>query len=154
MSFSVVPAESSGAQLALRRYVDELQGLLPHGFTVEEALAGAIRDYNPPRGLYVLRGTDEAPTAGGAITFLDDERAEVKRMWVSPDARGQGIARALLGELERLAVENGRRVMVLDTSSQLTGAVALYDATGYARVSSYNENHDADLWFRKELPAS
>jgi len=152
MDFTVVAADSQGARLAMTRYVDELQGVLPHGFTVEQALDGAARDYNEPNGLYVLLGPADDPLAGGALTFLDNDRAEVKRMWVSPATRGQGIARALLAELERLAVERGRQVIVLDTSSKLTGAVALYDTSGYQRVAAYNDNIDADLWFRKEVP--
>jgi ribosomal protein S18 acetylase RimI-like enzyme len=152
MDFTVVPADSPGARLAMSRYVEELQGTLPHGFTVEQALADAARDYNEPNGLYVLLGDPTEPVAGGAVTFLDTDRAEVKRMWVSPAARGRGVARALLAELERLAQEHGRRVIVLDTSSRLTGAVALYDTSGYERVPAYNDNIDADLWFRKEVP--
>jgi len=152
MDFIVVPADSVGARLAMTRYVDELQGVLPHGFTTEQALADAARDYNEPNGLYVLLGAPEDPLAGGAITFLDQRRAEVKRMWVNPVARGQGIARALLAELERLAAQRGRGTIVLDTSSGLTAAVALYDSSGYQRIPAYNDNIDADLWFRKEVP--
>ena len=48
--FSVVDAASADAQFAMRRYVEELLGRLPHGFTVEEALATAEVAYNPPAG--------------------------------------------------------------------------------------------------------
>lgn len=147
----MVAADSAGAGLAVRRYVEELQGILPHGFTVEEALASAVRDYNEPHGRYLLLGPEDDPHAGGAVTFLDDERAEVKRMWVSPAHRGHGLAGALLAELERIAAATGRTVMVLDTSSALTRAVALYGRHGYRQVPAYNDNPDADLWFRKEL---
>lgn len=151
MHFTVVPADSPGARLAITRYVEELQGVLPHGFTVAEALEGAARDYDAPRGSYLLAGPPEDPRAGGAITFIDADRAEVKRMWVSPNCRRQGVASALLGELERLTVASGRHVMVLDTSSQLAPAVSMYERRGYVRVAPYNDNPDADLWFRKDL---
>lgn len=137
----------------MRRYVEELLDRLPHGFTVDEALAGAAVAFNPPRGLYVLAGEPDAPLAGGAITFHDEDRAELKRMWVSPAARGTGLAGRLLAHLERLALEHGRSTMVLDTNSALTAAVRLYERNGYASVPAYNDNRDADVWFSKRLNA-
>lgn len=149
--FEVVDATSVGARTALRRYVEELTDQLPHGFTVEDALVGAATSYNPPHGLYVLVGPPEEPLAGGAVTFLDDVRAELKRMWVSPEARGAGLAARLLARLEGLAREHGRTTMVLDTNSGLAPAVRLYERHGYARVPAYNDNADADVWFAKQL---
>lgn len=150
-AFAVVDATSPGAVTAMRRYVEELFDRLPHGFTVEDALAGAAVAFNPPQGYYLLAGPAEDPLAGGAITFLDDERAEVKRMWVSPAARGTGLAGTLLARLEELAAQAGRSTMVLDTNSALVRAVGLYERHGYRRVEAYNDNADADVWFAKKL---
>jgi GNAT superfamily N-acetyltransferase len=161
LRFQTVDATSAGARAAIRRYVEELTDRLPHGFTAEEALAGAALAYNPPHGLYVIATPDDEtlgalnepaePLAGGAITFLDGDRAELKRMWVSPASRGAGLAAALLEHLEGLARAHGRTMMVLDTNSGLGPAVRLYERHGYARIPAYNENVDADVWFAKAL---
>lgn len=149
--FVVVDAGSAPARTAIRRYVEELLETIPHGFTTEEALATAVRSYNPPHGLFVVSPGPDDPLAGGALTFLDAHRAEVKRMWVAPHARGTGLAGALLHHLEARAVAHGRTTMVLDTNAALQPAVRLYEREGYRRVPAYNDNPDADVWFEKRL---
>lgn len=149
--FVVVDAGSDEARIAMRRYVEELLDRLPHGFTVEEALEAAMVSYNPPNGLFVVAPGPGGPVAGGALTFLDADRAEVKRMWVDPAVRGTGLAAQLLAHLESLAVAYGRTTMVLDTNTALVAATRLYDREGYRRVPAYNDNPDADVWFEKRL---
>lgn len=61
---------------------------------VVTALDDAATAYAPPHGSFVLLGPDDALLGCGAVRFLDDSRGEIKRMWISPDARGQGLARA------------------------------------------------------------
>lgn len=121
------------------------------GFEVGTALDDAVTAFAPPRGVFVVAGAEEAPLACGAVHFFDDERGEIKRMWVAPAARGRGLAAALLAQLEAQIVASGRQVAVLDTNSSLTTAVGLYEAQGYVRVPDYNGNADADVWFSKPL---
>jgi len=149
--FLVVDAGSEDARSAMRRYVEELLDRLPHGFTVEAALESALTSYNPPNGVFVVAPGVRGPIAGGALRFLDAERAEVKRMWVDPVARGTGLAARLLAHLESLALASGRTSIVLDTNSALVAATRLYDRAGYRRVPAYNDNPDADVWFEKQL---
>lgn len=121
------------------------------GFEVGTALDDAARAYAAPHGRFVLAGPDEAPIVCGAVQFLDADRAEIKRMWVAPSARGQGLARALLAHLELLVRDAGRTESLLDTNSALTSAVALYTSSGYVPVPDYNGNPDANAWFAKSL---
>ncbi|MEJ7794959.1 MAG: GNAT family N-acetyltransferase [Nocardioides sp.] len=121
------------------------------GFEVGTALDDAATAYAAPRGRFVLAGPDDAPLACGAVQFLDDERAEIKRMWVSADARGRGLARALLAHLESLILAAGRTESLLDTNGSLTAAVSLYESSGYRSVPDYNANPDANVWFAKSL---
>ena len=104
-----------------------------------------------PHGVFVIAGSEVGPLACAAAHFLDEERGEIKRMWVSPTARGQGLASRLLAHLEGLILDSGRRTVVLDTNRGLTEAVALYDRRGYQRIARYNDNPHAHHWFRKEL---
>jgi ribosomal protein S18 acetylase RimI-like enzyme len=67
----------------------------------------------------------------------DGPEAELKRMYVSPAARGRGVARAVLAELERTAVEAGYRRMVLETGVKQPEALALYRSAGYVEVPRF-----------------
>jgi ribosomal protein S18 acetylase RimI-like enzyme len=77
--------------------------------------------------------------------------AELKRMWVAPTARGLGLGRRLLTELERLAREHGVRVLRLETNRSLTEAIALYRSAGYREVAPFNDEPYAHHWFEKRV---
>ena len=147
--FRVVDPASPVAQRALGHYFAEIGAAF--GFETGSALSDAAAAYVPPRGAFVVAGPDDAPLACGAVQFLDADRGEVKRMWVAPAARGQGVAGALLARLEGLIRDAGRTESLLDTNSTLTRAVGLYESRGYRRVPDYNGNADADVWFAKTL---
>ena len=118
---------------------------------VDRLLAGAGEAYAPPRGVFVLGTAGGATVACGAVTFLDGDRGEVKRMWVDPAWRRRGVGARLLAYLEDVVRAAGRTTVVLDTSRLLAPAIALYERHGYQRVEPYNDNPDADFWFRKVL---
>jgi ribosomal protein S18 acetylase RimI-like enzyme len=147
--FRVVDPASPGAQRALGHYFDEIGAAF--GFETGTALVDAVTAYAPPLGMFVIAGPDEEPLSCGAVQLLDDERGEIKRMWVAPAVRGQGLASALLAHLEALIIAAGRRRALLDTNSSLAPAVGLYESRGYRRVPDYNGNVDADVWFAKDL---
>lgn len=65
--------------------------------------------------------------------------AEVKRMYVRPHARGRGLARLVLVELERRAIDAGYRWMWLETGTRQPEAMALYESHGYVLGASYGE---------------
>lgn len=73
----------------------------------------------------------------GAFRSIDDESVEIKRMFVDPDRRGKGAARAILAELEVWASEQGAKHAVLETSKRLTAAVTLYQSSGYEVTENY-----------------
>jgi GNAT superfamily N-acetyltransferase len=101
--------------------------------------------FQPPRGLFLLVYDDEQrPVATGgwrsreATAGPDEENenyangdAELKRMFVLPEARGLGLARRLLALLEEDAREAGRIRMVLETGIHQPEAIGLYTSSGY-----------------------
>jgi ribosomal protein S18 acetylase RimI-like enzyme len=91
------------------------------------------------------------PLGCGALKLHGDEPAELKRMWVSPEARGLGLGRRLLRELEQRAADAGARAVRLETNGSLTEAIALYRASGYDEVAPFNDEPYAHHWFEKEL---
>jgi len=92
-----------------------------------------------------------AAVACGSLRRLDADTLEVKRMFVVPEARGQGHGRTLLRALEKKARSRSCRRIVLDTAATLTEAAALYVAEGYVEIPRYNDNRYAARWFEKTL---
>ena len=96
--------------------------------------------FAPPLGLFLVAYLDDRPVACGGWRVHngpDGPEAELKRMYVAPAARGRGVARAVLAELERTAVEAGYRRMVLETGSRQPEAIALYASAGYLEVPGF-----------------
>ncbi|MFI9273017.1 GNAT family N-acetyltransferase [Kitasatospora sp. NPDC052896] len=98
----------------------------------------------PPHGLFVVAYLDGAPVACGGWRAKDgdgpglrDGDAELKRMFVVPEARGRGLARAVLRDLESSAAAAGRRRVVLETGTEQPEAVALYASEGYRPITKF-----------------
>jgi ribosomal protein S18 acetylase RimI-like enzyme len=143
--------EDPAAAHCLAAYTAELAdrfGFDPHaGSTV------APDEMRPPRGLLlVATGPGGTPLGCGALRLAAAApRAEIKRLWVSGDARGLGLGRRLLTALETRARDLGASAVRLDTHGSLTAALALYRATGYREIPRYNDNPYAHHWFEKPL---
>jgi GNAT superfamily N-acetyltransferase len=100
--------------------------------------------FDPPRGSFFVGYDDGVPVASGAWRRRDDvlafgatEAAEIKRMFVVPEARGRGHARTMLAHLERTAAEAGARAMILETGTAQPEAIALYESSGYLLIPSF-----------------
>ena len=74
-------------------------------------------------------------------------------MWIAESARGLGIGRRLLTELERRAAAEGARVVRLETNRMLTEAISLYRSAGYNEIGAFNDEPYAHHWFEKRLDA-
>ena len=105
----------------------------------------------PPGGTYLVIYEDGRPVAGGGIKRLPDGAAEIKRMYVVPEARSRGLARVLLGALEDAARSLGYDRVRLDTGPRQPHARALYESVGYAPIERYNDNVFASYWAEKAL---
>jgi len=80
----------------------------------------------------------------GAFKPLEDHIAEIKRMFVLPEQRGKGIAASILNELESWAKESGFTSCILETSNQLTSAIALYKKSDYNVIPNYGQYIDVE----------
>ncbi|RZK92017.1 MAG: GNAT family N-acetyltransferase [Pedobacter sp.] len=87
----------------------------------------------------VVAYQNETPVACGAIKTFSDTAAEVKRMFVHPDYRKQGIAAKILSELEHWAEELGFGEYVLETGKKQPEAIALYQKVGYQITPNYGQ---------------
>ncbi len=102
-------------------------------------------DVAPPRGAFYVASIDGEPVGCGALRPHGEGSAEVKRMYVSPAARGRGVARALLGALESAAVDLGYRHLVLETGVRQHEAMALYESAGWTPIPSYGAYRESAL---------
>ncbi|MGI5377191.1 GNAT family N-acetyltransferase [Streptomyces sp. CA-251387] len=100
--------------------------------------------FDPPHGLFLLAYLGDKPVACGGWRAQEadeegyaDGDAEVKRMYVVPEARGRGLARRILRELEDSARAAGRIRMVLETGTPLPEAMALYASSGYEPTANF-----------------
>jgi len=114
--------------------VEEIQDFYRERYGVEDADHTPPAQFSPPLGLFLLGFVDDEIVAAGGWRRLDDEAVEVKRMWVRPHVRGQGISRLMLAELERTAAEAGAKKVRLNTGYRQPEALALYDSSGYERT--------------------
>lgn len=107
--------------------------------------------FDPPEGLFLVGYDGGEPVATGAwrrspVHRLGGSSAvEVKRMYVVPERRGRGHARAVLAELERSAVAAGHDVVVLETGLRQPEAIELYRSAGYEEIEGFGFYRDAPL---------
>lgn len=148
IALAVEDPAAPDAQLCLTRYCEELNLRFESGFDSEAALAAALHDLAAPAGLFVVARLRGAPVGCGGL-ILYPEAPVVKRMWVAPEARGLGLGRRLLAELERLARDTGARLIRLETNRVLTEAIRMYRGGGYREVPPFNDERYAHHWFEK-----
>ena len=142
---------SADACRCLAAYFRELEARFEGGFDVSADPSSRIEDMAPPSGLFVIARLGGEAVGCGGFKRVDDEAGEIKRVWISPSARGLGLARRIVRMLEAAAREAGLRTMRLDTNRALTEAHALYRSEGYREVARFNDNPYADHWFMKAL---
>ncbi|MEV6260932.1 GNAT family N-acetyltransferase [Streptomyces sp. NPDC051784] len=117
--------------------------------------------FDPPRGLYLLAyDAQDRPVATGGWRGQEENEegysdgdAEIKRMFVTAEARGNGLARRILAALEADARAAGRTRMVLETGDQQPEAIALYTSSGYTLCSKFGHyrTYDSSICMAKSL---
>jgi GNAT superfamily N-acetyltransferase len=130
------------ALACLAAYFAELDATFPGGF-----------DPGPPPHTAGLAAFLVAAPREGCVALAPHipGTLEVKRLWVAPQARGQGLATALMAAAEDTARSLGASALVLDTNAALPGAVALYHRLGWTPIPRYNANPYAHHWFGRRL---
>lgn len=148
--FRVARLDERASVRLLSGYEAELVGL---GIVLDRDEGGGVdaEEMVAPRGTFLHVEIGPAIVACGGVRRLDDEIAEIKRMYVAPIARRRGVASALLARLEDEARALGCRAVRLDTGRHMVGALALYRTAGYHEIPDYNGNPHAGHWMEKAL---
>jgi DNA-binding MarR family transcriptional regulator/GNAT superfamily N-acetyltransferase len=139
------------AQHCLHEYFSELDRRFDSGFDPARSIPADQDAMRPPSGLFLVASLHKEPIGSGALKFHGKAPAELKRMWVDESARGLGVGRRLLEELERHAAANGARTLRLETNKSLVEAISLYRSAGYLEVAPFNDEPYAHHWFEKDI---
>jgi DNA-binding MarR family transcriptional regulator/GNAT superfamily N-acetyltransferase len=139
------------AKMCFERYFAELERRSNSRLDPVTLVAARPHELRSPAGLLLLGYLHSEPVGCGAVKHHPDAPSEIKRMWVAETARGLGIGRRLLVELEASAARSGATKMRLETNGTLSEAIGLYRSAGYVEVPAFNDEPFADHWFEKRL---
>src|SRR5215208_2547152 len=148
-----VDPEHPHARYCLAEYVAELNRRAERAFDPSVGATALPHEVRPPAGEFFVAYRHDEPLGCGAVKHHPGGVTDIKRMWISPSARGLGLGRRLLDHLEAAARAGGARVAHIETSASLTEALALYRSAGWVEVEPFNDEPFADHWFEKELGA-
>ena len=147
------PVDPAGpdAERCIAEYVAELNRRSDRGYDPAAGVSAEPHEMTPPEGLFLVAYRHGDAIACGGVKHQSGAPSEIKRMWVAENARGLGIARRLLAELERDAIRSGASAATIETSATLSEAITLYRSVGYVEVAPFNDEPFADHWFEKAL---
>jgi len=145
---------SAAARFCFRSYFAELDARFEAGFDPGRSISAEGDELIEPGGLVLIARLRDEPIGCGALKLHGRDPAEIKRMWVAPEARGLGLGRRLLHELEQHARQRGATLARLETNRALTEAIDLYRSAGYIEVAPFNHEPYANHWFEKQLVES
>jgi DNA-binding MarR family transcriptional regulator/GNAT superfamily N-acetyltransferase len=142
---------SPAARFCIQSYFAELETRFDTGFDPGRSISADADQLTEPAGLLLVARLRDEPTGCGALKFHGTEPAEIKRMWVAPTARGLGVGRRILSELEGHSRRRGVGIVRLETNQTLHEAASLYRSAGYVEVAPFNDEPYAHHWFEKRL---
>lgn len=142
-----LPADLPRIRQLVREYVEWIA--LDLAFQeIDAEIEGLPGEYSPPRGVLLVACPDDGePVAMIALRPLDETTGEMKRLYVSPPARGQGLARALILRLLDEARALGYQEVRLDTLPMMGDAQALYATLGFVDIPPYYDTPIAGTRF-------
>jgi putative acetyltransferase len=135
--------------------VEELDALLipmyplenHFGYDVDKLIAQGV-------AFFVIR-VDGAPAGCGGIQLYGSDYGELKRMFVRPAYRGQGLAKLMIDHLSAHARANGVTLLRLETGYLQTEAIALYERMGFYRIPPFGDYPDDQIsvFYEKRIDA-
>jgi len=137
-------ADLDKARRLFREYVDSLDFALDFQ-DFEREMDNLPGPYAPPEGTILLAEQDDEPVGVVAVQPLDDDGVcEMKRLYVRPAHRNEGLGRALGEAILDTARSLGYTTMRLDTVASMTAARSLYRSLGFEERSAYYHNPLSD----------
>ncbi|MBV9684942.1 MAG: MarR family transcriptional regulator [Solirubrobacterales bacterium] len=146
-----VDPAGADAQRSIGAYFAELNRRSNGGYDPSAGVSAEPNELTPPAGLFLVAYRHGEAVGCGGVKHHSGGPSEIKRMWVAEGARGLGIARRMLTELETEARRSGAEMVRLDTNRALVEAIDMYRKAGYVEVARFNDEPFANHWFEKPL---
>ena len=140
MSYLTIEDELITSHGALSIYYAAIDELSRRYGGSDEEFKLKFEELLPPRGLFLVARADGHPIGGVGVRPIGDHAlmlGEVKRLWVRPDQRRDGVAAALMSALEERAHESGFAQLYLETGYAQPEALALYQKIGWTPVDEF-----------------
>lgn len=146
-----VDPEDARVKHCMEQYYREISDIM--GALFDPALASPpdAGDMRRPKGIFLLALSDGLPVGCVAMKGEGGSVGEIRRMWVSPAARGLGLARKMMHQIEEQARIMGVNTLRLDTNGRLHAARRLYESMGWTEIDRYNTNVYAEHFFEKRI---
>lgn len=93
-----------------------------------------VIEFNPNVVIVYL---EDKPVGCGCFKKYNDTTAELKRMFVTPEARGLGLAQLIIKEVEKMVIEHGFEILILETLYKQIEAINLYQKVGFEIIENY-----------------
>jgi len=136
---ALTPEDLAGFEQLVLEYVASLPFSL--GFQgLDEELADLGHVYGPPGGCALLAKLDGVAVGCAGVRRLAPRIAELKRMYVRPEARRSGAGRALCEAALAAARQLDYEAVRLDTTAEMVGAMRIYERLGFVPIAAYRHN--------------
>jgi ribosomal protein S18 acetylase RimI-like enzyme len=149
IDIAIVDPSSREARECLLEYASELALRFPEGYTEQDLLPA--EEAREPAGAFIIARENGHAIGCAVLRTPPTGIAEIRHLWLDSRARGIGLGRRLITELELHAVNHGYPMVRLGTHSALTEAINLYRSSGYQEIPPYDENPHTHLSFEKPL---
>ena len=148
--FALEASDTPVSEELQRAYFADIASRYP-GWSPDLIPSADPAEVTPPVGAWVVAYLGDVPVGCGGVKRLDETTVELKRIYLAESARGHGVGRRLLHELERHARAFGYACVRLDTGDLQPEALALFRTAGYVEIPDYNGNTWATYWMEKRL---
>ena len=135
------------ASTLIHEYLEWLNERIRQDYNIEFDVMAMVhsdlenpRKFHPPEGRFYLVQYDGQIAGVGCLKRLDNEVAEIQRMYVHPAYRGKGIGRAIVNRLIEEARSMGYRQLKLESLEFLEAAHTLYRSAGFKEIDPYADN--------------
>jgi putative acetyltransferase len=151
LAIARAPISSPDATTLIARLDTELRELYPDSENSHPELTAT--EVSGGHGVFLIARRAGEPVGCGALCRLDGSTGEIRRMYVLPSARGAGVGRHLLTELERNAEQMGLQRLILITGIRQPVAIRMYESSGFNRapVPSEHQKYPVRVYMIKEL---